>query len=105
MKKLLITSIVGITLATSNVVSAGNYNKDYGTGKLVPDEYFVTNEERNCGRMWASGHLPKNGDWYYNNDFGKYLKTGAFVKHLERFSIGDYDLSNSISINNFKSFG
>ena len=39
------------------------------------------------------------------NDFGKYLKTGAFVKHLERYSIGDYDLSRSISINNFKSFG
>ena len=41
MKKLLITSIVGITLATSNVVSAGNYNKDYGTGKLVPDGRFI----------------------------------------------------------------
>ena len=38
------------------------------------------------------------------NDFGKCLNTGAFVKHLERFSIGDYDLSSSISINNFKSF-
>ncbi len=39
------------------------------------------------------------------NDLGKCLNTGAFVKHLERFSIGDYDLSSSISINNFKSFG
>ena len=39
------------------------------------------------------------------NDFGKCLKTGAFVKHLERFSIGDYNLSNSISVNHFKSFG
>ncbi len=37
------------------------------------------------------------------NDFGKDLKTGAFVKHLERFSIGNYDINNSISINNFKS--
>ena len=38
------------------------------------------------------------------NDFGKCLKTGAFVKHLERFSIGDYNIYNSISVNNFKSF-
>ena len=38
------------------------------------------------------------------NDLGKCLEAGAFVKHLERFSIGNYDLSNSISINNFKSF-
>ena len=36
------------------------------------------------------------------NDFGKNLKTGAFVKHLERFSIGDYNINKSISINEFK---
>jgi len=63
----------------------GGYNKDYGTGKLVPDEYFVTNEERNCGRNWAAGHLPKNGDWYYNNDFGKYL--GVNTKDIVRSCI------------------
>ena len=36
------------------------------------------------------------------NDFGKNLNTGAFVKHLERFSIGDYNINKSISINEFK---
>lgn len=109
MKKLLITSIVGITLATSNVVSAGNYNKDYGTGKLVPDEYFVTNEERNCGRMWASGHLPKNGDWYYNNDFGKYL--GLNTKDIVRSCIRKdgtgwyFDLARQKYADGGKSYG
>ncbi|MFL2591836.1 MAG: tRNA pseudouridine(55) synthase TruB [Flavobacteriaceae bacterium] len=36
------------------------------------------------------------------NDLGKNLNTGAFVKHLERFSIGDYNINKSISINEFK---
>ena len=38
------------------------------------------------------------------NDLGKNLNTGAFVKHLERFSIGDYNINKSISINEFKYF-
>ena len=32
------------------------------------------------------------------NDFGKKLKSGAYLKYLERYSIGEYNINNSLSI-------
>ncbi len=35
------------------------------------------------------------------NDFGEKLGTGAYLKELRRFKIGDYDVKNSISVEEF----
>ena len=32
------------------------------------------------------------------NDFGKKLKSGAYLKYLERYSIGEYNINNSLTI-------
>ena len=32
------------------------------------------------------------------NDFGKKLKSGAYLKYLERYSIGEYNINNSFTI-------
>ena len=38
------------------------------------------------------------------NDFGKSLNTGAHLSKLSRTKIGDYNISQSIKIEDFKDF-